>query len=621
MRQIDRPTIEALQGRAPGACKTDHDDLLAKFRSGQIFGDFPEQQRETFWPKVCSASQRCLIPSLFTFFEDRKFLACAAECMRRIVDVGPRDTIAGRLEDTFTDANQQSDRCVVQLSETTFGSITGDVASRLDLGMRQLWLAAFRMYRDLPADPQKKDLLAKARTKADETALFELASLASRLGFESEKIKKILRASPDRSIAERALLAARKPGRFIYDNQQQRIQQVVDIFATASPMSVAEASDHSQIIMRGQPPKRHGVPHDVDHDCDEAWIFLPKLDNGLEADQTSVSSLFIRRSVYLAYFGQPPSTESCIPNNEAPRHDVFMTGHTSTPPGPGLDRVELNAAMIRRELDPEQDIQQDFSYQVNEQCTRLQQLTRETENEQEKLDRLRALAAAEQDRLDGKQTKLNLLAAEEEQHNAKLRQLAERQQEEQEKLDQLMQRVREEEERQRSEMTLVLHGDPMAEAEQPPAGDEELRDEPQGEPMATRRDNRLTRFAFERLLPESSEEATEGEGGALTDEPKVRIEFKVVETDGRLKISDTLDVNLSDPSLVQRVAAKYVRKGFWLFDMYGHNLTAKNCFKQVTWNGTNTIVVKDVSPAGSTSRKKRIVSIEEETRAKKNRGR
>jgi hypothetical protein len=94
---------------------------------------------------------------------------------------------------------------------------------RLDLGLRQLWFAAFRVYEELPAGSRKRNLSTEARAEPDEASLFELASLASRLGFDSGNLRSILHTSPDQIIAQHALLAAPKPGLFRYDNQVQSI--------------------------------------------------------------------------------------------------------------------------------------------------------------------------------------------------------------------------------------------------------------------------------------------------------------------------------------------------------------------------------------------------------------
>ncbi|UKZ53237.1 hypothetical protein TrVGV298_007029 [Trichoderma virens] len=54
MQQVTRDTVAALQGMAPGACSTDHETLLGKMKSGRIFENFHDQQREELWERVCT---------------------------------------------------------------------------------------------------------------------------------------------------------------------------------------------------------------------------------------------------------------------------------------------------------------------------------------------------------------------------------------------------------------------------------------------------------------------------------------------------------------------------------------------------------------------------------------
>lgn len=72
----------------------------------------------------------------------------------------------------------------------------------------------------MPSDSKKDDgLLAKpARAKADERVIYEMAELAHRLGFKSPEIDALIGGSPDHQIARAALLQARKPSRFRYDD-------------------------------------------------------------------------------------------------------------------------------------------------------------------------------------------------------------------------------------------------------------------------------------------------------------------------------------------------------------------------------------------------------------------
>ncbi|KAF4881244.1 hypothetical protein CGCFRS4_v015754 [Colletotrichum fructicola] len=119
MRLVDRATVERLQGTAPGAFSADHDELLDDLKSGRILGDFPKQQRNEMWTRICHVSKQHLIPSLFTFFEDRKFLSAAADCMRRLTGVDSKVTIPSRLDEMFQSSAQQTAQCTVQVSQTT----------------------------------------------------------------------------------------------------------------------------------------------------------------------------------------------------------------------------------------------------------------------------------------------------------------------------------------------------------------------------------------------------------------------------------------------------------------------------------------------------------------------
>merc|ERR1712025_479774 len=535
---------------------------------------------------VCKNSQTFQIPSLYTFFEDRKYLARAADCLKRLVDVGLRDTVVGRLEDSFTDRNQQIDRCIVQTSNASFATIPGDVGARVDLGIRHLWLAALRVYQELPADPRKKDLLAKARATADDTTLYELASLAHRIGFESDRIAEILSNTPDRQIAERALLAARKPGKYRYDTKEQCVQQITDIFATAVVVQNLQDDDGSDIGDCGRLPRRQGVPHDRDHERDNTALFFPTLEKVAGGGQPRISSLFIRKSMYTAYFGQPPSTIKCVRDNEAgvPGYDVAMRDQPSMPTYDALPgRVELTMSMVRRGL------RSDLSSiggrsPVSEIEPRPRHITRELDD-QVRLDQLRILVAAEQDTL-------RLLAQEEKERVARLEQLAKDEEIAQARLDVLLHNSYQQERNLSSESPSGQYlDDPVAEVMR--VDDRSNEQSEQRLVLADAKGNkRTTAFAFERLMKEHGHgDRAVAKGNA----DRIHIEFKELHTEGELHTTDRLDVAPSDPSQVERIAGKYARKGFMLFDVHNKNLQAKSCFKHVVGSGTHVIVLKPSS--------------------------
>jgi hypothetical protein len=189
MLKVDEPTIKAIELTAPGACRADARALYGKLKNGEIFGAFSEQDRETIWAKLLSCTTDCLVPSFFSFFEDVNWLKEPADCVKRLMGLSPRGTIPYTLEHhMFSEVNQQWDQCVIQESEHTFVSHPGSPADRVDLGIRQIFFSAMRNYLDMPAEPKRKNLLAKSRSKkADKKVLYEFAALAYKLGFESDE--------------------------------------------------------------------------------------------------------------------------------------------------------------------------------------------------------------------------------------------------------------------------------------------------------------------------------------------------------------------------------------------------------------------------------------------------
>ncbi|KAH7016538.1 uncharacterized protein B0I36DRAFT_254585 [Microdochium trichocladiopsis] len=311
MEKIDADTIRALQGMAPGACQSDHSSLLDKLRSGHILGGFTEQARGEMWSQICTVSRHTLIPSLHTFFEDLKYLKCATDSLRRLLHLGPRDTIDGCLESMLTDGSANQHQCIIQFSDSEYKLLPGHAATRFALGCRQLWLAAFRIYQDLPAEPQKAHIRAKPRKKGDEVTLFRLADLASRLGFTSEPIRNILQHSPSRQVARTALLAVIKPGRYMYKNLEGVVDQITGVFESAELVPLSEASSSTQTSGQNEGPIRWGLPHNIDHERDRESLFLPNLHAELMSPFPLMTSIFVRRSVYFAFFGRelPPGVQ------------------------------------------------------------------------------------------------------------------------------------------------------------------------------------------------------------------------------------------------------------------------------------------------------------------------
>jgi hypothetical protein len=560
MRGITRATVAILEGMAPGACSADRRKLLLRLRRGDFFENFSMDRRLELWSRVCSASRQCLIPSLFTFFEDRKLLSDTAGCIRKILDVGRKETIANCLCKMFGDTNQVKDRCIIQLSETTFGSVAGDIDARLDLGARQLWLAAFRNYKDLPASTQKTSILAISRTRTDESALHALASLAYRLGFESDKLEEILLKSTDQRIAESALLTARKPGQYVFHDWEGCVRNILNAFAVAVPVSATETAEvGDELKGTRRPPQRYGRPRNVDYENDKAGLFLPQMHEKISNEMEEMTSTFVRWSVYCAYFGTPPPIGSISGSEETVGDAMEMVAKTR-----GED---IGLALTGQELQLQQAKCHDTSQQVQQMKSKLMKLEQDETAQQKRLDEINRQIGNRSTLLDGLRHDIIL---------------------EQEKLDHLKTMAVQGQIRLSDGQAVLVSEPPTLTARV---------EKTNLVPQETRRNTRLD---FRDLMahdPNREHKAglgDEARGDSSESGRIVRIDFVNMESDDSFVVSDVLKVDPKNPELIERIATSYRRKGFHLFGKDGDQLNPKDCFQKVVEDGTHTIVLRRV---------------------------
>lgn len=194
--------MEFLQLLAPGKSRTDGTTACGMILSGQAFAEFSDEERRIIWSRMQNFDG--LIPSLYTFFEDFKYLEACAHCVKRLC--GPIEMSIWRTmssifippseEGTATSGAADS---LIQTSESTFRRQPATDMERLETGYLQIWLYAMRHYTLMPPDPKSDDeLLAKStRAKPDERAIYEMAELAHQLGFQSPEIDALIKSSPD----------------------------------------------------------------------------------------------------------------------------------------------------------------------------------------------------------------------------------------------------------------------------------------------------------------------------------------------------------------------------------------------------------------------------------------
>lgn len=83
--------MKSLELKSPRYSRRDARVLQGLVMRGEIFAEFSQPEREVIWGDLRSVDG--LIPSLFTFFKDLKYLIACAGCLKRLVRLLRQDTV------------------------------------------------------------------------------------------------------------------------------------------------------------------------------------------------------------------------------------------------------------------------------------------------------------------------------------------------------------------------------------------------------------------------------------------------------------------------------------------------------------------------------------------------
>ncbi|KAJ5152474.1 hypothetical protein N7492_009754 [Penicillium capsulatum] len=287
MARIDRRTVDTLQSYAPRASTVDRKIVKGKILGGEVFSNFSGSERVAIWESLRS-HETCdgIIPSLHTFFRDVLYLEVCANALKRLVTLNKQHpTIRRALVHSFRPGRPADTACLIQASESTFRRQPGSNDERLSLAYRQIWMYAMRHYPDMAKNIRDghatNPTRAKARAKADESVIHDMATLARKLGFRTTQINAI-----------------------IHEAFESLIEQIAGCFACAI---LNEGPPMTLTAGRAMKLKdRYGIPPEYAQPLDRPYIFLDRLYSATTM-QRNLSSLEVRRSVYYAFIGKPSS--------------------------------------------------------------------------------------------------------------------------------------------------------------------------------------------------------------------------------------------------------------------------------------------------------------------------
>ncbi|KAL2866164.1 uncharacterized protein BJX67DRAFT_388827 [Aspergillus lucknowensis] len=386
---IDAGTIERLQLHAPGVSDEDRETVHGWISSGQVFSNFTESERADIWNIL--KDRKTIIPSLYTFFQNMRYLAACANCMKRLVSFSKYHcTIKTAMLSVF---KPSSKGCSIQTSETSFRNIDASPRECAEIAYEQLWIYSMRHYSEMAKESESDDVIAKPGSeKPDESLLYHMALLARKLGFDSDEIQELLKHSPDRQIAKSALLKARPPERYQYNKDifESLVDRIVESFESAVPASLAPTLTLNKETKLGA---RRGFPPKKDKKNDRPNLFLDQLHTSAPP-YGKVTSFFVRQCVYFTFFGkisrrllssisqpdhdidQPPASPLFVPEAPNPYDDETMSDITTSAFEAERQREEAQRRLEEQRRQEEQQAQR----QLEEQRRQEEQLEEQRKN-------------------------------------------------------------------------------------------------------------------------------------------------------------------------------------------------------------------------------------------------
>ena len=191
MQKVDCVTVKALELKAPGRSTSDIMTLFRQLKTRKIFGAFNMDRRMVIWARL--QAWEGLVPTLRTFFENFKYIEACAIRVKSLITVSFRGTLHTAMARSIPETTPKEGKCIVQEAESIFTYKSCNTQDRVALHYRQLFLYVMRDLRDLShgsikVEPKPAERRIRTTKDLNKSALYGLADLAERLGFELAKI-------------------------------------------------------------------------------------------------------------------------------------------------------------------------------------------------------------------------------------------------------------------------------------------------------------------------------------------------------------------------------------------------------------------------------------------------
>ncbi|KAG0126034.1 hypothetical protein HOY82DRAFT_466526, partial [Tuber indicum] len=305
MASTDFGTVEMLQLRAPCSSNTDRSYIELELESRLLYPTIADIRDRQLIKESIGQMRR--IASLYTFFEDLKYLECCSKALRSLI---------GSQQGTIYDCVSQLylryglAYLPVELPDGIFMECATSSTDGRELGYQQLWLYVLRYFTEMVvATPRKEQGMAKPEVKEpDFRTWYGFDTLAQHLGFASEVIDALVETDPDEKAARDFILSTRPLEQYSIEPRklQNSIRQIKGIIKDKLTRSQRLAKD-PELVTVGCPgeelSRRCGRPYQQSHEYDRHYQYSDLLYCD-EPEGEDITSLYSRREVFFAFFGR-----------------------------------------------------------------------------------------------------------------------------------------------------------------------------------------------------------------------------------------------------------------------------------------------------------------------------
>ena len=299
MQMIDETSVKLLETRAPKASREDANFIIDCMKTGKLFRFIADVSlREKIIQNIHNIER--IIPTLHTFCEDTKYLEPCAIVVKKLLEPKLNDTVKMTLRRLFRGAGAGQRIFLRQEGERRYVQVEGN-QEEFEFNYKQLWMYAMRHFPDLVnMAPRKEPYKEKPVVEEPNPILWHLfAELAMKLGFESDKIRKLGSARAlDQAIRTYLLrIAEYVPGEENLEDQVTRVKKGLEKEDQSNSIPTLTNDMNDTTLQR-----RCGRPFE-DSQAEVKKHFYMRFVYVEETNARYITSFFVQRAIFIAFFG------------------------------------------------------------------------------------------------------------------------------------------------------------------------------------------------------------------------------------------------------------------------------------------------------------------------------